>query len=290
MTDAVDARDYPQLLAAGESVLDEVTGLFVDGLGSPGTHAKGRGDFATDVDLALERSIAEKLERRTGIEVHGEEFGGPAPDDGAMWILDPIDGTFNYSVGMPIAAMLLALAVDGVPVLGLTRLPLVGQRFAGHIGGPLIIDGEAAEPVPDSPLESAVIGFGSFNARARGEVPGAARAELQRRLSYRAGRLRMTGSTGTDIAYAAAGVFGGAVSFSAKAWDNAAGAALMRAAGGVVTDLAGDPWTVQSTSLVAGNRLLHGQLLEVIGEAMPDQFADRDLGSRERTNSKETHP
>ena len=57
-----------------------------------------------------------------------------------------------------------------------------------------------------------------------------------------------------------------------------------------MTDLAGDPWTVQSTSLVAGNRLLHGQLLEVIGEAMPDQFADRDLGSRERTNSKETHP
>ncbi|EGD55930.1 inositol monophosphatase family protein [Gordonia neofelifaecis] len=275
MTDLADL-DYPRLLAAAESVLDEVTEVFVDGLGSPGTHAKGRGDFATDVDLALERTIAEKLEQRTGIEVHGEEFGGPAPHDGVMWILDPIDGTFNYSVGMPIAAMLLALAVDGEPVLGLTRLPLVGQRFAGHIGGPLLVDGVPTEPVPDSPLQTAVIGFGSFNARARGEVPGAARAELQRRLSYRAGRLRMTGSTGTDIAYAAAGVFGGAVSFSAKAWDNAAGAALVRAAGGTVTDLSGAPWTVGSTSLVAGNRRLHGELLDVIAEAMPEQFADHN--------------
>ncbi|MGB3697265.1 MAG: inositol monophosphatase family protein [Gordonia sp. (in: high G+C Gram-positive bacteria)] len=272
MTDRLDL-DLPELLAAAGAVLDEVTGAFIDGLGSPGTHVKGVGDFATDVDLALERRIGELLEQRTGIEVHGEEFGGPAPETGAMWILDPIDGTFNYSVGMPLAAMLLALTVDGEPVLGLTRLPLIGQSFAGQVDGPLVVNGVEMPPVADSPLQTAVIGFGAFNAKAGGRYPGAARAELQRRLSYRAGRLRMTGSNGTDVAYVAAGVFGGAVSFSAKPWDNAAGAALVRAAGGVATDIAGRPWTVHSTSLVTGNKLLHRQLLDVVAEAMPDQVA-----------------
>ncbi|WP_026918971.1 inositol monophosphatase family protein [Gordonia shandongensis] len=263
MTDSADL-DLPGLLDAAGAVLDEVTGQFIDGLGSPGTHIKGRGDFATDVDLALEERIGRLLEQRTGIEVHGEEFGGPAPETGAMWILDPIDGTFNYSVGMPLAAMLLALTVDGHPVLGLTRLPLIGQSFAGHADGPLLVDGHAVGPVADSPLESAVIGYGAFNAKAGGRYPGAARADLQRVLSYRAGRLRMTGSNGTDVAYVAAGVFGGAVSFSAKPWDNAAGAALVLAAGGMATDVDGEPWTVQSASLVTGNRRLHGELLEII--------------------------
>ncbi|MBM7367172.1 inositol monophosphatase family protein [Gordonia hydrophobica] len=273
MTDLVDRIDLPQLLAAAESVLDEVSDQFVDGLGSPGVHIKGAGDFATEVDLALERRISETLGARTGIEVHGEEFGGPAAESGVMWILDPIDGTFNYSVGMPMAAMLLALAVDGEPVIGLTRMPLIGQSFAGHVGGGLIVNGETMPIVPDSPLQTAVIGLGAFNVKSRGRYPGAARAELQRRLSYRAGRLRMTGSNGIDVAYVAAGVFGGAVSFSAKAWDNAAGAALVRAAGGRATDVAGNPWTVSSSSLVTGNRRLHGELLEVIGEAMPEQVA-----------------
>ncbi|MGB3303173.1 inositol monophosphatase family protein [Gordonia sp. (in: high G+C Gram-positive bacteria)] len=265
----IDRLDLPALMGIAEAVLDEVTGVFVDGLGSPGIHIKGVGDFATDVDLALENRIGNLLERRTGIEVHGEEFGGSAPDKGTMWILDPIDGTFNYSVGMPMAAMLLALTVDGEPVLGLTRIPLFGQSYAGHVGGPLLVNGVAIPPVPDSPLQTAVIGFGAFNAKAGGRYPGAARAELQRRLSYRAGRLRMTGSNGIDVAYVAAGVFGGAVSFSTKAWDNAAGAALVRAAGGLATDLAGNPWTVHSKSLVTGNRLLHGELLSVVAEAMP---------------------
>lgn len=277
MTD-VDGVDLAQLTAAAESVLDEVSGLFVDGLGSPGVHVKGAGDFATDVDLELERRIGDLLEARTGIEVHGEEFGGPAPETGAMWILDPIDGTFNYSVGMPMAAMLLALAIDGEPVIGLTRMPLSGQTFAGHVGGSLLVNGEAMPPVPDSPLQTAVIGLGAFNAKSRGRYPGAARAELQRHLSYRAGRLRMTGSNGIDVAYVAAGVFGGAVSFSAKAWDNAAGAALVRAAGGLATDVAGEPWTVHSTSLVTGNRQLHAELLDVIAESMPDQIAEHRAG------------
>ena len=78
-------------------------------------------------------------------------------------------------------------------------------------------------------------------------------------LSSRVARVRMTGSTGVDLSFTAAGIFGGAVIFGRHAWDNAPGTALVRAAGGVATDLAGAPWTVNSPSLVVGAPGLHSE-------------------------------
>ncbi|GEE03279.1 inositol-1-monophosphatase ImpA [Gordonia spumicola] len=273
MTVGVPADLDPQrLLSVAEGVLDSVTSTFVDGLGASSAVSKVGDDFATHVDLSLERRIGSELQELTGIEVHGEEFGGPPSEQGTVWILDPIDGTYNYSVGLPVAAMLLSLAVEGEPLLGVTRLPLLNQSFAGVVGESFTVNGVPGRPLDETPLSSAVIGVGSFNAKAGGRYSGAARADLYRLLSHRARRLRMTGSTGTDLAYVAGGIFGGAVSFSRHAWDNAAGVALIRAAGGVATDVHGHPWRVGSRSMVAGNRRLHEELLTVVAESgVPDR-------------------
>ena len=84
-----------------------------------------------------------------------------------------------------------------------------------------------------------MIGFGAFNIDARGRIPGRFRFDLLGALSRLSSRMRMHGSTGIDLAYTASGVLGGAVVFGHHPWDNAAGVALVRAAGGVVTDLRG---------------------------------------------------
>lgn len=259
--------DLPRLLAVADGILETMTPEFVDGLGSPGSVRKQGDDFATDVDLSLERRIGSALVDATGIPVHGEEFGGPPADSGPVWILDPVDGTYNYSVGLPLAAMLLALAVDGEPVLGITRLPLLAQHYAGIVGESFTVNGRPAPALAPAPLSSAVVGCGAFNVRSGGRYPGTGRAALYGALSHRARRLRMTGSTGTDMAYVAAGIFGGAVSFSYHAWDNAAGAALVRSAGGMATDVHGRPWRVGSASLVTGDRRLHPELLQVIADS-----------------------
>ncbi|SUA43191.1 Inositol-1-monophosphatase ImpA [Nocardia africana] len=68
--------------------------------GAPSAVQKGRGDFATALDLELERTLSQQLADRTGIPVHGEEFGGPELSSGTAWVLDPIDGTFNYSAAI----------------------------------------------------------------------------------------------------------------------------------------------------------------------------------------------
>ncbi len=273
MTVPVPAGLDPQrLLAVAEGVLDSVQDTFIDGLGAPSAVSKVGDDFATHVDLSLERRIGAELQDRTGIEVHGEEFGGPPSEAGTVWILDPIDGTYNYSVGLPLAAMLLSLAVEGEPIIGITRLPLLKQSYSAVVGESFTVDGRPGPRLPESELSTAVIGCGSFNAQAGGRYSGAARADLYRMLSYRARRMRMTGSTGADLAYVAAGVFGGAVSFSRHAWDNAAGVALIRAAGGVATDVHGHPWRVGSRSMVAGNKRLHEELLTVVAQSgVPDR-------------------
>ena len=255
-----------RLLEIAGGLLDGIHDRFVAGVGAPSAVQKGPDDFATAVDLELERRLSAELHEATGIAVHGEEFGGPDLNSGLVWVLDPIDGTFNYSSGLPSAGTLLALLDDGEPVLGLTWLPLVDQRFAAVAGGPLLLNGVALPALQPKPLRESMIGFGAFNVASRGSLPGRFRFRILEELSMHSSRLRMHGATGVDLAYTASGVLGGAVVFGHRAWDNAAGALLVRAAGGIVTDLAGEPWTVDSASVLAAGPGVHDELLKVITE------------------------
>ena len=74
----------------------------------------------------------------------------------------------------------------------------------------------------------------------------------------------MHGATGLDLAYVSSGILSGAISFGHHIWDHAAGVALVRAAGGIVTDLAGVPWTVASKSALAAAPGVHERMLEIV--------------------------
>ncbi|RDI65427.1 inositol monophosphatase family protein [Nocardia pseudobrasiliensis] len=273
-------RDRNALLAIASEVLDSVAPRFAEGIGAPSAVQKGRGDFATALDLELERTLSEQLRERTGIPVHGEEFGGPELSSGTAWVLDPIDGTFNYSAAHPLSGMLLSLVDDGEPVLGLTWLPLLGRRYAAVVGGPVYLDGNPLPPLAHGKLSDVMIGFGTFNLDSHGRIPGRFRFDLLGALSRLSGRMRMHGSTGIDLAFTASGVLGGAVVFGHHPWDNAAGVALVRAAGGVVTDLRGEPWTLASGSVLAAAPGVHEELLELIDIAVDRETARRTTGDR----------
>lgn len=267
--------DLPELTSTAASVLDSVVDVFVTGLGAPSAVTKGRNDFATQVDLDLERLISARLAAETGLPVHGEEFGGPPVATSTVWVLDPIDGTFNYSSGMPLTGMLLSLVADGQPLIGLTWLPLLNRRYHAYDGSPLYCNDIELPQLPaDDELASSVLAYGAFNAKSRGRYFGARRIDLLTELSSRASRIRMLGSTGVDLAYTAAGIFNGAITFGGNPWDNAAGALLVRAAGGIVSDVDGNPWSVTSPSLIAGSRGLHEQLLALIEELIAGNWKE----------------
>lgn len=253
------------LVEQASAILDAATALFLVGHRADSAVRKKGNDFATEVDLAIERQVVAALVAATGIEVYGEEFGGPAVDSRWVWVLDPIDGTINYAAGSPLAAILLGLLHDGVPVAGLTWMPFTDQRYTAVAGGPLIKNGVPQPPLADAELANVLVGVGTFSADSRGQFPGRYRLAVLEKLSRVSSRLRMHGSTGIDLVFVADGILGGAISFGGHVWDHAAGVALVRAAGGVVTDLAGQPWTPASRSALAGPPRVHAQILEILG-------------------------
>jgi myo-inositol-1(or 4)-monophosphatase len=261
---ALDDADLTGLVAEATAILDDAAKPFVVGHRAQSAVRKKGNDFATEVDLAIEREVVAALEAATGIGVHGEEFGGAPIDSPAVWVLDPIDGTFNYAAGLPMAGILLGLLRDGEPVAGLTWLPFTDQRYTAILGGPLYANGIAQPALKSADLGDSIVGIGTFNVDSHGEFPGRYRMATLEQLSRKCSRIRMHGSTGIDLAYTGAGVLGGAISFGHHVWDHAAGVALVRAAGGVVTDLAGSDWTPASRSALAGVPSVHGQILEIV--------------------------
>ena len=265
--------DLDALVAEASAILDVAAKPFVAGHRADSAVSKRGDDFATKVDLAIERQVVDALVSATGIPVHGEEFGGADLDSPWVWILDPVDGTFNYAAGSPMAAILLGLLHDGDPVAGLTWLPFMNERYTAVSGGPVMKNGVPQPPLARGELTESIIGVGTFNADSRVRFPGRYRLAVLEELSRVSSRMRMHGATGIDLAYVADGVLGGSISFGDHVWDHAAGVALVRAAGGVVTTLAGDEWTPESRSALAAAPGVHAQLLEMLQTVgRPDEY------------------
>jgi len=265
--------DLDALVAKASAILDAAAKPFIAGHRADSAVSKRGDDFATNVDLAIERQVVDALVSATGILVHGEEFGGADLDSEWVWVLDPVDGTFNYAAGSPMAAILLGLLHDGDPVAGLTWLPFMNERYAAVVGGPVLKNGVPQPPLTHSDLTASIIGVGTFSADSRGRFPGRYRVAVLEELSRVSSRMRMHGATGIDLAYVADGVLGGSISFGDHVWDHAAGVALVRAAGGVVTSLTGEQWTPDSRSALAAAPGVHGQLLDMLhGVGRPDDY------------------
>ena len=256
--------DLQGLVAQAAAILDRAAVGFVDGHRAQSAVQKKGNDFATEVDLALERQLVAELESATGIGVHGEEFGGADLNSPLVWVVDPIDGTFNYAAGSPMASILVALLRDGEPVAGLTWLPFTGQRYTAVAGESLVCNGVAQPAIGQVGLEDAIVGVGSFNVLGRGRYPGRWRLAVFSELSRECSKIRMHGSIGIDMAYVAAGILGAAIHFGGQAWDHAAGVALVRAAGGIVTDLTGQPWTPATRGILAAAPGAHEQMLDLL--------------------------
>ncbi|RJO79793.1 histidinol-phosphatase [Nocardia panacis] len=123
----------------------------------------------SDADLAVEQALREILAReRAGDSVLGEEFGGAAEFSGRGWVIDPIDGTKNFVRGVPIWSTLIALLVDGIPVVGVVSAPALARRWwaATGSGAWTSFQGGAPKSISVSEvgaLESASLAFSSLS-------------------------------------------------------------------------------------------------------------------------------
>jgi myo-inositol-1(or 4)-monophosphatase len=233
--------------------------------GAP-AEVKGAGDYVTEVDRASERAIATLLGERTPhIPVVGEEAGGsPGP---RYWLVDPLDGTANFLHGFPLVGVSVALVEDDQPVAGAVHAPFLAETYvAGHGLGAWRVE-EHGERTPlrvsDRPVERSIVGTG-FPFRRKQNVPRY--LPVFARCFERFEDLRRPGAASLDLAWVAAGIFEGFFELGLGPWDVAAGGVLIREAGGVVTDWAGEPGFL-SGDVLAGTPGVHAELLRIAREA-----------------------
>lgn len=221
----------------------------------------GRRDVVTAADRASEELIRRELGRATpGVPVLGEEQSrahGAAVPPGRVWIVDPLDGTVNFIQGIPLFAVSVGLVEDGRPLLGVVHLPALGLTFWGGPGQGAFENDRPISVSPTPLLEEALLGTGL--AYRRNEVPDDNLGNLAR-LGGRVRDLRRLGAAAVDLAFVASGRLDGFWELHLAPWDVAAGAALVRAAGGRVTDQRGGEDWLHGGHIVASNGLLHEAL------------------------------
>ncbi|MET8057565.1 inositol monophosphatase family protein [Streptomyces microflavus] len=200
------------------------------------------GEEVTDADVEVERRVTRVLADRTPeIPVVGEESAdtGPVPD--TCWLLDPIDGTMNFTRGAPGHAVSLACVMDGTPVLGVVHAPALARRWSTGAGST-----EAAGLPGSRALSGAIVGLtGTGSGRRRP-------ARLIGRLYEVAHRIRLQGAMSLDLVGVAEGWLDACVCLDPSPWDVAAGVALVRERGGAVLGAGGGAFTLQSPVLAAG--------------------------------------
>ena len=224
---------------------------------------KGTIDLVTEVDVAIERDFRATIaERFPDHEVLGEELGGTATaPPGPCWVFDPIDGTTNFAHGLPIFCSSIALELDGVAEVGAVYDPTRKELFTAERGGGAFLNGRpirvsSAEALVDAML---VTGFPYDVHQRVEEIVGLFGAFVGR-----ARAVRRLGSAAIDLCYVAAGRLDGFWESDLKAWDIAGGSLIVAEAGGLVTDLIGQPFTSRGGSVLASNLHLHQPMLDVV--------------------------
>lgn len=208
--------------------------------------SKGVQDYVTAVDRAVETLIVDRLQAQfPGDAFLGEEGGRRGAGDGALWVIDPIDGTVNYTHGLPLWCISVALVDAGEIAFGLIYNPVSDEFYCAVSGQGATCNGR---PIRVSDVQSptaARIGMG-FSYR----CPPALHVRAIGRLLDAHCEYARLGSGALGMAFVADGRFDGYWEAHINAWDVLAGICLVREAGGWVSDfLAGD-------GLCSGNAIL----------------------------------
>lgn len=237
--------------------------LLRSGYGRSGdVHYKGPIDPVTEFDLRSEALIRESIQRSfPGDSIQGEEGGISRGGDG-RWVIDPLDGTVNFSHAVPIFAVTFAYLQGGRPVLGVTYDPLRDEMFHASAGNGAWLNGQRLQVSTCGQLDRALLVSG---------FPYDVRSAPDNNLSHYAAftlrslGVRRFGAASLDLAYVAAGRLDGYWEFSIEAWDVAAGMLMVEEAGGRVTRADGQPDPLQPpTAILASNGRLHAAMLAVL--------------------------
>jgi len=224
---------------------------------------KGEVDIVTESDRRSEEIIVARIrERFPDHAIIAEEGGGAAAAAAGAkycWHVDPLDGTTNFAHGYPCFAVSIGLSEDGEPIAGVVFNPVSDEFFTAARGEGAYLNGQPIHVSSVDKLATSLVATG-FPTHQRKR---SANMNYYWEFTLRSHGVRRDGSAALDLCSVACGRFDAYWEFRLNSWDTAAGALLVREAGGVVTAIEGGPYHLGGPSLLASNGLIHAEMQEV---------------------------
>ena len=223
---------------------------------------KGEIDLVTEADSLSEALIVGRIRRSfPDHNILTEESPEILSGSGFRWIVDPLDGTTNYSHGYPVFCVSIALEMEGMIRFGAVFNPMLDELFIAERGAGAFLNGRRLTVSPVAELSRSLLATG---------FPYDIREDRNNNINYfvtmvlNTQAVRRGGAAALDLAYLAAGRFDGFWELKLMPWDMAAGWLLVEEAGGVVTDLHSNPFDLCSQQILASNGLIHVEMSRML--------------------------
>ena len=245
------ARKAGSIITRASSDIDRLT-----------IRSKQKNDFVSEVDHAAEEAIIGVLrEAYPGHGILAEESGAQDGDAEFVWVIDPLDGTTNFLHGFPQYCVSIGLLHKGVPNQAVVFDPNRNELFTASKGVGAYLNDRRIRVSKVDKVEDALMGTG-FPFREVGHLDDYLR--MFKNVTLNCAGVRRPGAAALDLAWVAAGRIDGFWEIGLSPWDMAAGALLVREAGGLIGDLDGNDTFLDSGRVVASNGKIFGALLQLL--------------------------
>ena len=224
---------------------------------------KGEIDLVTEMDRCSEAFLLDRIrERYPDDRIVAEESGVIQGKNGQVWHIDPLDGTVNYAHGIPFFAVSLGYVRDGKVKLGVVYDPVQDECYTAEHGKGALLNGKPLHvSSADRLIRSLLVTGFPYDIRERQDN----NLDHYSNLSLLSQGVRRLGSAALDLCYVAAGRLEGFWEVQIQSYDIAAGALIVKEAGGIVTDVRGGPDFLNSPcSVLATNGHIHQAMLDAL--------------------------
>lgn len=221
---------------------------------------KSSHEIITEADLLSEKIIIKEIKRNfPDHKILSEESGNDDKKSDYLWIIDPIDGTTNFSMKNPIWAISIGLAYKNEIILGVVYAPILDELYVAEKNKGAFLNNKK---IQRSKIKTGKV-LNTF-------CHGSDVKSIKRAVKYYSKQklanfdCRQMGSASVELAFVAGGRTESLTIPGAHSWDVAAGILLVREAGGKVTDFSGKKWNLKSKDMIASNSLVHRQILDTV--------------------------
>jgi myo-inositol-1(or 4)-monophosphatase len=222
---------------------------------------KSKLEILTPADLASNKIIIGEINKH--FPKHGilsEESGQDRSRPEYLWIIDPLDGTDNFSSGNPLFNISIALVHKDKIVAGVVYVPVLKQMIVAEAGKGATMNGKKIHVSKQNNLAEASISLCyCYNQKINQKIN-----KIDGRLMQKVRRTRNLGAAALDFAWVGLGRADGCAHFDVHIWDVAASVLIVREAGGKATDFFGQEFNLKSKTLLASNGVLHQKVLNLI--------------------------